>query len=159
MLQQKTFLPLKQKQAHTKHKVPSNAISLTCTVSALLSLINIGSADAFNAIISLGSVSLFATYVISESCVLHHRMVSPETLPKRRWSLEVWGLPVNVLAVAYSVFGFFWCFWPNAVPVTAENFDYSSVLFVGVIGFSLVTCAVSGRKHFRGPVLSIRRNE
>lgn len=144
---------------HTKHKVPSNAISLTCAVSALLSLINIGSADAFNAIISLGSVSLFATYVISVSCVLHHRIVSPETLPARRWSLGRWGLPINAVAVVYSVFGFFWCFWPNAVPVTAQNFNYSSVLFVGVIGFSLVTYVVSGRKHFHGPVMLVRRSD
>jgi choline transport protein len=65
----------KRAQVHDE-TVPRNAVLVTCTFSILLSLINLGSTVAFNAIISLQLLALMATYCISIGCVFYQRLVS-----------------------------------------------------------------------------------
>ena len=138
---------------HPQLQIPANAITLTCTLTILLSLINIGSYAAFNAIISLQIVALMASYCISISCVLHRRLT--DTLPRARWSLGRLGVPVNVLGIAYAAFAFFWCFWPNATPVAADTFNWAPVLFVAVLVWCVLAYWVRGRKMYVGPVMQV----
>ena len=138
-----------------KKEIPANAVALTCLISVLLSLINIGSSVAFNAIISLQVVALMFTYVISISCVLYRRLYFPKMLPKARWSLGRYGAAVNAAGIAYAFFAFFWCFWPNATPVDAESFNWAVVIFMGVIIMSVVLYLIRGRKEYSGPVVLV----
>lgn len=69
---------------HPTRKIPVNAIGLSCLVSAVLALINIGSSTAFNAIISLDVAALMFTYAASIGCVLHRRLSDPGSLPPAR---------------------------------------------------------------------------
>lgn len=55
------------------YRIPIRAIGLVSTVIVLLSLINIGSSTAFNAIISLSTVSLYISYLIPISCLVLKR--------------------------------------------------------------------------------------
>lgn len=104
-----------------KLMIPANAVTLSTTITILLSLINIGSATAFNAIISLAAVAQMGTYLISITCVLYRRITAPHLLPKARFSLGSWGVPLNIMAIAYASLIFFWSFWPNTTPVDAER--------------------------------------
>ena len=139
-----------------RRQVPRNAIAVTCATTMLLSLINIGSSTAFHAIISLQVVALMSTYTVSIACVLYRRIRYPERIPKARWSLGRWGVPVNVVGLAYVFFTFFWAFWPTSTPVDAKNFNWSVVLFLGVFVICLVMYFVRGRKVYRGPVTDVR---
>lgn len=143
-------------RVHPKKEVPANAIAVTCLFTMLLSLINIGSTVAFNAIISLQVVALFSTYAVSISCVLYRRVRHPASIPTARWSLGRWGVPVNIVGLCYSSFSFFWAFWPNERPVTLENFNWSVLLFVSIFAMSLVMYVVQGRKVYKGPVAEVR---
>lgn len=136
-------------------EIPANAVALTCLISALLALINLGSSAAFNAIISLQVVALMFTYCVSISCVLYRRLRHPHTLPAARWSLGRAGVPLNVAGLAYAVYAFFWCFWPNVTPVDAESFNWAVVMFMGVLGLSLGMFWAKGRKVYRGPVVLV----
>jgi amino acid transporter len=115
--------------------MPANAIWLSMSLSILLNLIILGSTAAFNALMSLQLVALMATYMISISCVLWRRVKHPETLPLCRWSLGRWGVVINTSAILYSVFAFFFCFWPMATPVDRETMNWSPVMFVGGHGY------------------------
>ena len=53
-------------------------------ICVLLSLINIGSSVALNAILALGTGSILASYLICISCVALKR-VRGEELPPRQW--------------------------------------------------------------------------
>jgi amino acid transporter len=143
-------------KVHETKQIPANAIKLTCIVTALLSLINIGSATAFNAIISLQVCAIMMTYACSVACVLYRRVAHPELLPTARWSLGKWGVPVNCIGLAYVSFTFFWSFWPNTTPVDLESFNWSVVLFLGVLAICLVMYVVKGRNVYNGPVTGIR---
>jgi len=145
-------------KVHPTRMIPANAIALTCIITALLSLINIGSATAFNAIISLQVCAIMMTYACSVACVLYRRIAHPELIPNARWSLGKWGILVNSLGLAYVSFTFFWSFWPNNTPVDLESFNWSVVLFLGVLIICLVMYVVKGRKVYNGPVTGIRAN-
>ena len=66
-----------------------------------MSLINLGSKVAFEAMISLATVALMSTYITSIGCVLLKRLRG-ETLPSARWSLGRCGLAVNAMALVYT---------------------------------------------------------
>lgn len=140
---------------HPTLQIPANAVFLSCLISALLSVINIGSDVAFNAIISLQVVALMFTYAVSISCVLYRRLYNPELLPPARWSLGRLGVFVNGTALVYVTFAFFWAFWPNERPVTLQNFNWAVVMFVGVFALSVGYYLVHGRRVYVGPVTSV----
>ncbi|KAF4553394.1 Amino acid permease-like protein 8 [Elsinoe fawcettii] len=141
-------------KVHPRLKIPVNSIIFTIVFTVLLSLINIGSTTAFNALLSLAVSALMATYVLSIGCVTLRRFRG-EPLPSARWSLGKYGLPVNVTALIYACWCFFWSFWPNAYEVTEVNFNWASVLFVG---FMIICCAaywLGARKKYEGPVAKV----
>lgn len=143
---------------HPTLQIPINAVGLSCLISILLSLINLGSSAAFNAMASLQLVALLLTYIVSISCVLHRRLHNPKTLPQCRWSLGRFGIATNIGGLAYAVFAFFWCFWPNGTPVTAFTFNWSVAIFIGVVFLSLLMYWIKGRATFDGPVVLVRRD-
>lgn len=155
-------------------ETPANAVTVTCLITIALSLINIGSDVAFNAsmyfppqplinvgianmnlVISLNVVSLMITYMFSIGAVLYRRIVHPELLPRCRWSLGRWGVPVNTFGLLYATHAFFWCFWPNTTPTTLVDFNWAVVMFVGVTVLCGVDYVVRGRKHYKGPVVLV----
>lgn len=140
-----------------KRKIPRNAIAFSCVISILLSLINIGSDTAFNAIVSLNVAALMSTYAVSISCLLYTRILHPDRLPAKRWSLGRFSIPVNLLGLLYVIFALFWSFWPGAPGFVADEFNWSVVMFVGILVISLVMYFVHGRYHYSGPVEHIAR--
>ncbi|KKK27214.1 putative GABA permease [Aspergillus rambellii] len=140
-----------------KRKIPVNAIALSSIISCLLSLINIGSSAAFNAIISLNVAASMYTYIISISCVIYRKIWYPDTLPPRRWDMGRVGLPVNVIGLLYCCFALFWSLWPSELPVTLDNFNWSVVIFVGIFVVSLVMYVVKGRHEYVGPAASVQK--
>ena len=53
----------------------------------------------------------------------------------------------------------FFAFWPLSAPVTPENMNWASVMFVGVMMVALIYYAVVGRHTYTGPVVLIKRND
>ncbi|KAE9988423.1 hypothetical protein EG328_011183 [Venturia inaequalis] len=138
---------------------PRNAVLTTCAITCLLSLINIGSSVAFNAIISLQLMALMATYSISIGCVLYQRTFGAcKRLPAARWSLGKWGVPVNTVAFIYSSFIFFWTPWPGAENPSLETFNWSVVMFGGIAVISGIYYFFHGRRHYTGPVALVRQS-
>lgn len=86
---------------------------VTSVLSICLSLIYIGSLVAFYAITSLLTVALLQCYYISIGCVLWRRITHPETLHPAEFSLGKFGIPINIAAVVYAMWCFFWAFWPT----------------------------------------------
>ncbi|KAI5362443.1 Putative amino acid/polyamine transporter I [Septoria linicola] len=141
----------------TRVHVPVNATVLTLICTILLSLINLGSNAAFNAILSLQLSALMASYAIAITCIVLKRLRDPDALPKARWSLGRAGLPINIAASLYACFACFWSFWPNSTPADAESFNWAPVIFSVVMIFAMITYVVQGRYQFDGPVALVKR--
>ncbi|KAF9634607.1 hypothetical protein BFW01_g5502 [Lasiodiplodia theobromae] len=136
-------------------------------IASLLSLINIGSAVAFNAFTSLVVVASFATFILSASTLLlkrirHRRRHSTENddsndIPLGAFNLgsNATGIPIIVASIAYSLLGAFFSLWPPAPDPKPEELNWSGVVFGGGVVWSLLYWAVWGRKVYTGPVLEI----
>lgn len=86
-------------QVSPGQNIPLPAVVVSFTVVVLLSLINLGSAVALNAINSLAAVSLLTSYMLTISCLIWRRLFG-EPLPPRQWSLGKYGLAINCIALA-----------------------------------------------------------
>lgn len=137
--------------------IPLNSILVCFVVTCLLSLINIGSAVAFNAIVSLGAAALFSTYAISISCILIKRWRG-EPLRPRRWSLGRWGAPVNLAAVMFLILFYFFSFWPLFTPSEATTMNWSIAIYGVVVIFAIFYYHTHGKFVYDGPVVLVKRD-
>jgi choline transport protein len=140
---------------HPRRQIPTNALIATSAVAILLSLLNIGSSAAFNAIISLNTVALMVTYALSIGCVLWRRVAKPETLPPARWSLGRYGVACNAWGVVYSTWACFWAMWPPGYPVTLDTFNWAPVIFAGVTVVCVGMYWATGRRVYEGPAVLV----
>ena len=138
---------------HPKRKVPVTAMQVSCLFATLLSMIYIGSPVAFYAMTSLLTVALLQCYSLSIGCFLWRRFTHPETLPKARFSLGKFGPAINTAAVLYSLWAFFWSFWPQTYAPTAADFNWASPIFTTVLLMAGLYFVLLGRKRYVGPVM------
>ncbi|KAJ5645398.1 hypothetical protein N7507_011409 [Penicillium longicatenatum] len=136
--------------------IPLNSVMVSLGVTILLSLINVGSQVALNAIISLTITSLMSAYIVSIGCVLLKRLRG-EALPPHRWSLGRFGMAVNIGAMAFLLPIFVFAFFPLSTSVTRETMNWSVVMYVGVIGSATIYYWAKGRHHFVPPVALVQR--
>jgi choline transport protein len=72
-------------------------------------------------------------------------------LPPRHFNLGRYGVLINSVAVAWVFFlDVVYCF-PTAMPVTAENMSYVSVVAFGLFSFILGLWFTTKRNVFKGP--------
>ena len=117
----------------------------------LINLINIASSTAFSAIISLTTVSLYASYILPIAIMIRRRLRNDE--PKfGPYTLGRYGLLVNVIAILWGTFAVIFEVFPTEMPVTAANMNYASLMFGSTVIFSLATWFLYGGKSFQGPV-------
>jgi choline transport protein len=138
---------------HPSMKVPVVSIAVTASVTCLLSLINVGSAAVFNAIVSLTIAGFFGSYLIPFSLFLHTRLNHPSSLTRGPWHLGRSGPWINAFAILWTVVMMFFSFWPASVPVTPISMNWSCVLWSGVVMFAVEFWWVHGREVYEGPVI------
>jgi amino acid permease (GABA permease) len=137
--------------------IPLNAVLVSLVITTLLSLINIGSTAALNAILALTTVSLLTSYIVVISCVLLKRLRG-QPLPPARWSLGKFGVAVNVIALCYLLAIYTFAFFPAAVPVTAESMNYAIVIFGAIILFAVGYWAMYGKAQYVSPASLVKRS-
>ena len=76
-------------------------------------------------------------------------------IPWGPWTLGRWGLPVNLVAISYSVVLIAFMAFPPYQPVSAQNMNYASLIFGGVLLLSVALWFVYGRKTYCGPVREV----
>ncbi|KAJ9142926.1 Amino acid permease [Pleurostoma richardsiae] len=137
--------------------IPLNAVIITFIITCLLSLINIGSTVAFNAIGSLAVSALLGTYIISFSCLVLRRLRGP--LPDHRWSLGAAGIFVNVGAVMFLVIVWVFIFFPIEPNPSPVDMNWNAPIFGGTMLFAMAYYLVWGRKTYTSPAELVKRNE
>lgn len=150
--------PLSHIQITPGWNIPINAVLISLLVTVLLSLINIGSTVALNAVVSLTVVSLIGSYMITISCVLLRRFHGPP-LPPHRWSLGRYGAAINIAALCFLLPIFIFTFFPVATPVVASTMNWSIVLFGGIIIFATCYYFAFARHVYVPPVALVKREE
>lgn len=137
--------------------IPLNTVLTSFMIAALLSLINLGSSVAFNAILSIGVAALLSSYLVSISCIVSKRL-RHEPLLYRRWSLGKWGLAVNLIGLAYLMIAFLFALFPIAVPVTLEKLNWASAVYGGVAIVACMYYVFFAKSTYVAPVTRVAKD-
>ncbi|KAM3506589.1 hypothetical protein MY11210_007487 [Beauveria gryllotalpidicola] len=143
---------------HPTLGVPVNAVVLSTVISILLSLINVGSAIAFNNLVSLGSGTLMVSYIVCIGCFMWRRWAG-EAIPPAKFSLGAWALPVNIVAMCYLSLVFIVAFFPPVpLPVLdAKSMNWSSLMFTIAVVWAMIYYFVWSRHVYEGPVKFVKK--
>lgn len=153
-------LPFSGALAHINNRtqIPIVSVLVSTIITVLLSLINIGSTAAFNAVASVMIAALFTTYILSIAAFIRARF-QPGGIPPSRFSLGKLGLPINVFSVAYLCFAIIFTFFPTANNPTPVNMNWSILVFGVVVIFAIIQYLVHGRRIYQAPVSQVRKDE
>ncbi|EAU36667.1 predicted protein [Aspergillus terreus NIH2624] len=134
--------------------VPLNALCVSLVIVSLLSLINIGSSVAFNAIMSLGTAALLSSYIISITCVRIRRW-RKQPLPPARWSMGRFTPFVDTVSILVLIVVWVFSFFPLTAHVNPTNMNWGVVIFGGVILLGMVHYQLRAKKVYKGPVTRV----
>lgn len=140
-------------QVEPRTKLPLYSLALTAFITVLLALINIGSTQAFNAVVSLVVAGFLGSYVIPIALLLYTRVRNPTSLNWGPWVLGRWGVACNISGLIWTIIVFFFSFWPTVVPVDKTSMNYSSLLWGGTTVFGIIFYIVYGKRTWVGPVI------
>jgi amino acid transporter len=126
-----------------------NAIVVSFSVCFLLSLVNLGSSEAFNAMLSLNQCAILGSYMIAIGCKIYARVRG--NLPESPWSLGRYGLCIDVLAILLLTPLFVFAMFPSSASVNAGNMNWGILLFGSVVLLSTIYFFVKGRHHYISP--------
>lgn len=148
---------LTMRQVRPGWDIPLNAVLVSFVITCLLSLINLGSSVAFNAIVSLTVGAILSSYLISISCVAL-RKIRKQPLPRARWSLGRIGLFCNISAVLFLAVIYVFTFFPlvNGPYLTLSYMNWSSLMYGAIVIFAVGYFFVFGRHVYDGPVVLVK---
>lgn len=135
--------------------MPLNALCVSLVIVSLLSLINIGSSVAFNAIMSLGTAALLSSYLISITCVRIRRWRN-QPLPPARWSMGKFTPICDTISILVLLIIWLFSFFPLTKEVDAKTMNWGVAIFGGVVIVSLGYYMLHARKVYKGPVTRVK---
>jgi choline transport protein len=144
-------------QVYRGWDIPLNAIFMSFLVTAILSLINLGSTVAIQAVASLSASLLLTSYMVSISTLLLRRYTGPN-LPTRRWSLGRWGALVNIVALCFLCVFWIFSFFPPTKVVTTTTMNWNCLMFAIIIVVAALYYLVKARHEYVGPVMLVKRD-
>jgi amino acid transporter len=115
----------------------------------LLSLINIGSTAALNAILALDLTALLTSYILSIGCLLLKRLRG-EPIPHRE--------AINIAALCWLFPVLVFTLFPATVPVTPDGMNWGCLLFGFMVLFASGYYVTKGRYVYVSPRERLRRD-
>jgi amino acid transporter len=137
-----------------KSQIPVRSILIVTFLQLLLGFIYLGNSTAFNAILSMAILGLYASYLIP---IVYFLIQGRPKLQAHEFGVfnlpNPLGVALNLLACAWLIVAMIFSTFPTAMPVTPQNMNYSSVVMVGWTFLGGVYYFVRGRKKFEVPVV------
>lgn len=137
-------------KVHPTLRIPLNALCLVLTIVALLMLLNLGSATAVYAILSLNNLALYTSYLQIVSSFLIHKLRGNH-VTFGPFKLGKMGYAINIYAICFLIFIIIWLPFPPYLPVTGSNMNYAGPIFGFVLCAALVDWFLWGHKRFAVP--------
>lgn len=142
-------------------KVPVRMVLVVTFLQMLLGLIYMGSSTAFNAVLSMAILGMYASYFSPILFMfMYGRRVSASVV--RGMGTGVFSLGprlgpvVNVVAMMWLLLAMVFSTFPTVMPVTPENMNYCVVVTMGWVLIGAVYYYLfNGKKRFTGPVVEL----
>ena len=135
-------------------QVPIRSVIIVTFLQMLLGFIYLGNTTAFNAILSMAVLGLYASYLIP---IVYFMIYGRPNFAAHEFGVfrmpKTLGLALNILASAWLVLAMVFSTFPTFIPVTRQNMNYSTVVMVGWVVVGGAYYFISGRKKFEVPVV------
>lgn len=153
-------LPAWFAKIHPRHRVPIRSLWLPIVIVSLLSLFTVGNtatSTVFAAFTALSSLGLYSSYVIAIGSIVHARLTGrigdgPDH-PVRfgAWKLPNGvGLPMNIIALVWTIYLMIWLPFPTTLPVTGTNMNYAGPIYVFVVTAAVMYWFAHGKQNWPG---------
>lgn len=142
--------------------MPVWSITVTCLISCIIGLINLGSSIVYNAIISVAISSLYASYFMPAILLLYRRCDKNyqirnihgdgQILEWGPWHLKgMFGIINNTFACIFITIVWFFSLWPPQTPVDAKSMNYASLMTGGIGVLATIYYFLRANKVYVGP--------
>ncbi|KAJ3339032.1 hypothetical protein HDU93_008783 [Gonapodya sp. JEL0774] len=138
------------------NQLPNRAIWLVAALSTLISCLILGNSVAFNALASASTVTINASYGIP---IFARIFIVGNNFRAGEWSLGALSKPMGVVMLCWVTTLFVVLCLPEYYPITANSFNYGSVMVASVTLVGLISWVVSANKWFTGPRRHISEEE
>lgn len=134
-------------------QIPVRMVVLVSVLQALLGLLYLGSTTAFNAVLSMSILGMYASYLLPIVFMLAQRCRrDPASVPRGVFRLgHVGGFITNVASVLWLVFAMIFSTFPSYEPVDKRNMNYSVVVMSGWLLFGVVYYYAGGKGRYVEP--------
>jgi choline transport protein len=151
-------LPFSEYFSHIDKKlnVPKRMVILITILEMLLGLLYLGSYTAFNAVLSMAILGVYASYLIPIVYMLLYGRKDNQHGSGWFKLGKMTGRVLNVVAILWLLLAMVFSTFPSYEPVTAQNMNYSIVVMGGWLFIGIVYFAVWGRKAYSGPLLAVK---
>jgi amino acid transporter len=137
---------------NARTRTPTNSVWFAVGAAFVLGLPSLyqhgGVSVAFFAIVSIGTVGLYISYVIP----VFLRLRMGADFEPGPWHLGRWSRPIGIISVTWVVIITLLFFAPDFYPwKTLDDFNFAGPIFVAILAAVFIWYAVSARKWFTGP--------
>lgn len=133
------------KQVNKRTGLPVNAHLMSCFWCAVVGCIYMGSTAAYNALVTGCIIFLLLSYAIPIVCLLNYGRNKLRHGPF--WLGKV-GMFSNFVVLGWTIFTVVFFSFPPSMPVTAQDMNYSAVVTVAFVGYSLIYWFARANKIF-----------
>ncbi|KAI0264624.1 amino acid/polyamine transporter I [Gloeopeniophorella convolvens] len=148
------FLRRVNKYTHT----PIYAVWFSVTIALLCGLLAFAGSAAISAIFTMGIAAQYLSFVVPISC----RWLGQNNFRRGPFYLGIFSLPVSAIAALWMTFQLVVFMFPTDPNPTAATMNYSTVVWGGVLVFSLVYFYLpkyGGIYWFTGPVSTLEDSD
>ncbi|KAI1064959.1 hypothetical protein LB507_001241 [Fusarium sp. FIESC RH6] len=146
--------------------MPVWSISITCLISCLIGLINLGSTVVYNAIVSVAISGLYASYFMPAILLLYRRCDKDykirniagdgQVLEWGPWHLKgIFGILNNTFACMFIFIVWFFSLWPPQTPVDAASMNYAPLMTGGIAILATIYYFLFASKVYVGPKVEL----
>jgi amino acid transporter len=128
------------KKFSQKRHVPPYALLVAVIVPAVIVAGSYFSTDAITKIISFAALGIYIAFQMVVVAALRARLKG--WVPSGKYSLGAWGLPVNVVALAYGIIAMVNMAWPRTPDAPWYDNWIVALSAIVVIGIGLIYMAV-----------------
>ncbi|PSN73212.1 amino acid transporter [Corynespora cassiicola Philippines] len=136
-------------------QIPVRAVIIITILQMLLGFIYLGNSTAFNAILSMAILGLYASYLIP---IVYFMVFGRPRLASHEWGPfrmpKTLGLAMNTLSCVWLILAMIFSTFPTVMPVTPQNMNYSSVVMVGWVVIGAIYYFIWGSAKFEVPVVT-----
>jgi amino acid transporter len=141
----------------TKLQTPVRAVVIVTVLEMLLGLIYLGNSTAFNAILSMSILGMYASYLLPIVYMLVYGRKNLEQNKYGPFRLGGFGPAVNMIAIGWLILASVFSTFPSVQPVTEQNMNYSSVVMSGWLVFGAAFFFFFGRRSYVGPNVEVEK--